>query len=82
MTLGSTQPLREMSTRNISRGKGGQCVGLRTLSPSCAECLEIWETQPPGIFRACPEQTFFFIKYLNKILVAVCLKMIARRYRL
>jgi len=24
-------------------GKGGQCVGLTTLPPSCADCLEIWE---------------------------------------
>jgi hypothetical protein len=35
-------------------GKGGQCVGLTTLLPSCAECLEIWESQPPGNFWACP----------------------------
>jgi hypothetical protein len=34
-------------------GKDGQCVGLTTLPPSCACCLEIWEPQPPGIFRAC-----------------------------
>jgi hypothetical protein len=33
--------------------KGGGCVGL-TLPPSCADCLEIWELQPPGILRACP----------------------------
>jgi hypothetical protein len=33
MTLGSTQPLTEMSTRNISGGKGGRCVGLTTLPP-------------------------------------------------
>jgi len=28
--------------------KGGRCVGLTTLPPSCAECLEIWEPQPSG----------------------------------
>jgi len=33
-------------------GKGGRCVGLTTLPPSCADCLEIWEPQPPGILRA------------------------------
>jgi hypothetical protein len=27
-------PLTEMSTRNISLGKGGRCVGLTTLPPS------------------------------------------------
>jgi hypothetical protein len=35
-------------------GKGGQCVGLTTLSPSCADCLEMWEPQPPGTLGACP----------------------------
>ena len=36
-------------------GKGGRCVGLTTLPPSCADCLEIWETQtfwnPQGLSR-------------------------------
>ena len=54
MALGSTQPLTEMSTRNISWGKCGRCVGLTTLPPSCADCLEIWEPHPPGTLRACP----------------------------
>ena len=53
MTLGLTQPLTEMSTRNVSwGGKGGQCVEL-TLPPLCADCLEIREPQPPGTLRAC-----------------------------
>jgi hypothetical protein len=30
-------------------GKGDRCAGLTTLPPSCADCLEIWEPQPPGI---------------------------------
>jgi len=55
MALGLTQPLTEMSTRNIFWGdKGGQCVGLTTLPPSDADCLEIWEPQTPGTLRACP----------------------------
>ena len=29
-------------------GKGGRCVGLTTLTPSRADCLEIWESQPTG----------------------------------
>ena len=28
-------------SQNIPGGKGGRCVGVTTLSPSCAECLEI-----------------------------------------
>jgi hypothetical protein len=35
-------------------GKGGRCVGLITLLLSCADCLKIWESQPPGYLRACP----------------------------
>ena len=55
MALGSTQPLTELSTRNNSwGGKGGWCIGLTTLPPSCANCLEIWEPQPPGTVWACP----------------------------
>ena len=33
--------------------KGGRCIGLKTLPPSCAECLKIWELQPPGTLWAC-----------------------------
>jgi len=52
MALGLTQPPTEMRTRYISwRVK---CVGLTTLPPSCANCLEIWEPQPPGTLRSCP----------------------------
>jgi len=46
--MGSTQPLAEMSNRNVPGGKGGQGVGLTTLQLSCADCLEICEPQPPG----------------------------------
>ena len=38
----------------LLRGKGGRCLRLTTLPPSCAGCLEIWEPQPRGILRACP----------------------------
>ena len=33
-------------------GKGGRCLGLTTLPPSRAECLEIWEPQPPKTLSA------------------------------
>ena len=68
MALGLTQPLTEMSSRNISWGKGGRCVGLTTLPHSCADCLEIWEPQIPGTLRACPGLSwdfFFFCFYLR-----------------
>jgi len=34
-------------------GKGGRCVGLTTLPPSCANCFEICIPQPPGALKAC-----------------------------
>ena len=54
MALGLTQPLTEMSTRRISwGGKGGRCVGLATLPPLSADCLEILEFLTPGNLRTC-----------------------------
>jgi hypothetical protein len=35
-------------------GKGGQYVGMTTLPPSFADCLEIWALQTPWALRACP----------------------------
>ena len=32
--------------------KGGRFVGLTSLPPSCGDCLETWEPQPPGNVRA------------------------------
>ena len=52
MVLGSTQSLTEMSTRNTSGGKGGLCVKLTTLPPSCYGCLEIWDPEPSRTLRA------------------------------
>ena len=41
MALGSSQPLTEMSTRDVSWGVKAAGVGLTALSPPCADCLEI-----------------------------------------
>jgi hypothetical protein len=38
----------------FSGGKGGRCVVLTNLPPSCTDYLEIWEPQPPGTLKACP----------------------------
>jgi hypothetical protein len=54
MVLGPIQPLKEIITTNISYwDKAGRWVGLTTLPPSGAGCLEIWEPHPLGILRAC-----------------------------
>jgi hypothetical protein len=34
-------------------GKGGQCVGIKNLPLSFAECLEICKPPPPGMLWAC-----------------------------
>jgi hypothetical protein len=46
--------LHNPSGRIMALGLIQPLTGLTTLSPSCADCLEIWEPQPPGILRACP----------------------------
>ena len=49
-------------------GKGSRCVGLTTLPPSSADCLEIWETQLPGTlraFQACNGISFYSFKTSN-----------------
>jgi hypothetical protein len=33
-------------------GEGGRCVGLTTLPPACADCLEMWEPKSPGTLSA------------------------------
>ena len=51
MAMGWTQAATEMRTIN---SKGGWCLELTNVPPSCADCLEIWEPQPPGTLGACP----------------------------
>jgi len=66
MSLRSTQPLTEKSTRSISLGdKGSRCVGLKTLPPSCFACLEIWNPQPPGTLRVSIGIILSYITFCN-----------------
>jgi len=51
MVLGSTQPLTEMSTRNISWGGGEGKVGLRVPIVWKSESFNLLE--PPGPVLAC-----------------------------
>jgi hypothetical protein len=53
-------------------------VSFITLPPSCADCLEIWEPQPPGKLTACPGLyrdcfTFFYARYVTRTDVKYCL---------
>jgi hypothetical protein len=52
--MGLTQTYKNEYQEYFLVGKGGRCMGLTTLPPSCADCLEIWESQPTGTLRACP----------------------------
>ena len=54
MALIWTQPLTEMITSRSSWcGKGGCYVGLKTLPPACASCLDNLTASNPGPLRAC-----------------------------
>jgi len=48
-----------------SGGKGGRCVELTTLPSSCADCLEIWEPQPPCTLTVCAGITLPFRQQMN-----------------
>ena len=52
MALQSTQPPTGVP-EIFPWGKEGRCGGLKTLPSSYADCLEIWEPQPPGTLRGC-----------------------------
>ena len=48
MAMGLTQLLTNEYQQYFLGAKGGRYVGLPTLLHSCADCLEIWESQSPG----------------------------------
>jgi hypothetical protein len=66
MALGSTQPLTELSTRNLPEGvKGGCCVRLITLPPSISR-LSMWEPRrltTVWAFTACYRDSVTFFIY-------------------
>ena len=46
---------------NSASNKHSWCVGLTTLPPSCANCLEIWKPQPPGQGLSRPVQGVLYL---------------------
>ena len=54
MVLGSTKPPTEINIVDISWCKGGRCVGLKALLPSCVDYLEIPGASIFESLRACP----------------------------
>ena len=87
MDLGLTQPLTEMSTRNISLGgwgggEGGRCLRLTILPPSCAERLQIWEPQAPGNLKASQRIALpFLLLYLTFFRILKVLKSFSPRIK-
>ena len=70
VALGSTQPLKEMSTRSISLvDKSGRCVRLTTLPLLCADCLEIWgastSRNPQGL--SIPVMGLFYLYLVENV---------------
>jgi hypothetical protein len=57
MALGSTQPLAEMSTRNLPGVKSGRSVGLITLPPSMSRKSVNVGAQPLATLRASTAST-------------------------
>ena len=80
MALGLTQFLTEISTRNILWDKGGRCVGLTTLLPSCADYLEIWAPETAGILRNSPSLYRVCCTFLSQenylLKMAVCVEIV------
>ena len=49
MVLSLTQLVTENEYQEYFLGdKGGRCVVLTVLQPSCADCQKMWAPQPPG----------------------------------
>jgi len=63
MGLGSTKPLTEMSTRNITWGKGGRCVRLTTYHhpvPLSRNLGTLTSWNPLGLFRPVTGLIFYY----------------------
>ena len=68
MALGFTQLLTEVSTRSISWAKGGRCVRLTTLPPSCAAVMKSGNLnflEPSGPLHASKRTAFTFYILVN-----------------
>ena len=54
LALALTQPFNRNDYQGyFLGGKSSRCEGLTTSPPTCADSLEIWDPQLPGILRAC-----------------------------
>jgi hypothetical protein len=66
---------RNENQEYLLRGKDGRYVGLTTLAPSCADCLEIWDPHPTGTLnRDC------FTRFFRRIYVPTPLIFLLQSY--
>jgi len=71
MALGSTQPLTEMSTMNISLGKGGRCVRLTTYHnpvPLSRNLGTLTSWNPLGLSRPVTGMLYLYL-YLQTLII-------------
>jgi hypothetical protein len=79
MALGSTQPLTEMSTRNLPGGKSGRHVGLTTLLPSMSRISENVGASISATLRASTACTGITLPYLY---IYIYIELHGARYNL
>jgi hypothetical protein len=59
----ATACLKRNEYQVVSWGrKGGQCIGLTTLPPSCDDCLEFWD--PQGLLMAVMGLLYLFLLHV------------------
>ena len=63
---GVDSALIEMSTRDVSWGKGGRCIGLTTLPPSCVNCVEILEASTSWSRKGLSRPVMIWLIFIKK----------------
>jgi hypothetical protein len=79
MALGLTQPLTKINTRNISRGKGGRCLGLIILPPHEPNVLKSGSLkfpEPTGPVQVCNEIVYPPTFFSNSELYSETMKLL------
>ena len=65
------KPIRDVVSEEAEEEK--RCVALTILPPSCTNCHEIWDPQPPGILT--PVQGLLYLLLYKYILCCIDIKI-------